>query len=164
MAGSTEGNHPRGDAKSQQPSQPEHTQPLQGRAAGRESLQGPTTVDRSEQPKSDAERLYGKRLEEIRTIYEKDPNLFATRAIEALGELLEATIPDARRAEESEQQGVNAQLRVLRKATTEEKRMEQKLKLDLILYSRLRSEGYKHGLEDAFKVFYERIAGESTLR
>jgi hypothetical protein len=27
---------------------PEQTQPLQGRAAGRESLQGPTTVDRSE--------------------------------------------------------------------------------------------------------------------
>src|SRR4029450_212097 len=33
-----------------QPSkQPEQTQPLQGRATGRESLQGPTTVDQSEQ-------------------------------------------------------------------------------------------------------------------
>jgi hypothetical protein len=29
---------------------PEPTQPLQGRATGRESLQGPTTVDGSEQP------------------------------------------------------------------------------------------------------------------
>jgi NUMOD3 motif len=40
----------RGAPTAQQPSQPEQTQPLQGRAAGKESLQGPTTVDESGQP------------------------------------------------------------------------------------------------------------------
>jgi hypothetical protein len=35
-----------------QPSQPEQTQPLQGRTEGRQSLQGPTTVEDSEQPQS----------------------------------------------------------------------------------------------------------------
>jgi hypothetical protein len=40
-----EGERPRVERTSQQPKHPEQTQPLQGRAAGRESLQGPTTVD-----------------------------------------------------------------------------------------------------------------------
>jgi hypothetical protein len=44
-----------GQRQPQQPRQPEQTQPLQGRAAGRESLQGPTTVDRSEPPQSQQE-------------------------------------------------------------------------------------------------------------
>lgn len=39
-----------------QPKQPEHTQPLQGRAQGKQSLQGPTTVDGSEQLQPSRER------------------------------------------------------------------------------------------------------------
>ena len=39
-----------------QHSQPEHTQPLQGRAEGKQSLQGPTTFDSSEQPQPSRER------------------------------------------------------------------------------------------------------------
>src|SRR2546425_11743274 len=49
MSGRIEGERPRGERTPQQPSQPEHMQPLQGRAEGKQSLQGPTTVDRSEQ-------------------------------------------------------------------------------------------------------------------
>jgi hypothetical protein len=50
MAGH-EGEGPRGEPTPQQPKQPEQTQPLQGRAEGRERLQGPTTVDQSEPPR-----------------------------------------------------------------------------------------------------------------
>ena len=49
MGGRIEGEGPRGEPTAHRPSQPEQTQPLQGRAEGRGSLQGPTTVDRSEQ-------------------------------------------------------------------------------------------------------------------
>ena len=154
MKGGIEGG-PRGEPTSQ---------PLQGRAEGRESLQGPTTVDRSErlQPQKEGPFTRKRSSEKLHAVYETDGNLFATRAIEALDELLEARIPDAQRVEKSEHQKVNVQLRALRKATSEEERQEQKFKFDLILYSRLRSEGYMHGLEDAFRVLYEHITGEST--
>jgi hypothetical protein len=49
MAG-PEGQRPHVERTPQQPRQPDQTQPLQGRATGRESLQGPTTVDGFEPP------------------------------------------------------------------------------------------------------------------
>src|SRR5437763_3352910 len=49
MTGSPEGPRPHFDRTPQQPRQPEQTQPLQGRAEGQGSLQGPTTVGGSEQ-------------------------------------------------------------------------------------------------------------------
>jgi hypothetical protein len=48
MVGGIEGEGPRGEPTAHQPSQQEQTQPLQGRAEGRESLQWPTTIDQSE--------------------------------------------------------------------------------------------------------------------
>lgn len=48
-----ENRHPK---PTEQANQPDNTQPLQGRSEGRESLQGPTTVDKSEQPKPQQER------------------------------------------------------------------------------------------------------------
>ena len=57
MSGGIEKGQPNFERTVQQPRQPEQTQPLQGRAAGRESLQGPTAVYSSENPIYDAERL-----------------------------------------------------------------------------------------------------------
>jgi hypothetical protein len=102
-----------GENRPHQPRQPEQIQPLQGRATGRESLQGPTTVDGSAHGGSDrpsvqqperrkpqmenpytAERYLGY-LEEMRSLSEKDPKLFATRVMEALDSLLQGGIPGA---------------------------------------------------------------------
>jgi hypothetical protein len=49
--------HKEGENQPQQPRQPEQTQPLQGRAAGRESLQGPTTVEWSAHGGSESTRV-----------------------------------------------------------------------------------------------------------
>jgi len=59
-----EGERPRGELTSQQ-NKPEHTQPLQGRAEGKQSLQGPTTFDGHE---PDA--------------WQSSPDLFKSRTIE----------------------------------------------------------------------------------
>jgi hypothetical protein len=54
----------------EQPRQPEQTQPLQGRAAGRESLQGPTTVDQSGQPQPGS--TLSRAVERTRDLYERN--------------------------------------------------------------------------------------------
>jgi hypothetical protein len=61
-----------GQPQPEQPRQPEHMQPLQGRAAGRESLQGPTTVDRSEQPKAQPGSALSRAVERTRELYERN--------------------------------------------------------------------------------------------
>ena len=68
MSGGIERERPHVERTPQQPSQPEQTQPLQGSAEGRKSLQGPTTVGGSEQLQSQQEssakgalsRMWGK--------------------------------------------------------------------------------------------------------
>jgi hypothetical protein len=153
MAGIERGT-PSGEAKPQQPRQPEQTQPLQGRAVGRESLQGPTTVDRSEQPKTDAERLYGAKLKEIHAVYEKDPTIFATRTMEMLDWLLKEKIPAIEQREEEERQELISHLNALgRKPDTEAwAKVSQ----------RRHTQGYRSGLADAFLSAYERITGRAA--
>jgi hypothetical protein len=72
MAGGIEGEGRRGEPTPHQPRQPENLQPLQGRAAGRDSLQGPTTVDGHE---PDA--------------YKHDPAIFQSRTLEGIKALRE---------------------------------------------------------------------------
>jgi hypothetical protein len=69
MAG-VEGERPHVERASQQPRQPEQTQPQQGRAEGKKSLQGPTTVDRSEQPNPLAGSTLSRAVERTRDLYE----------------------------------------------------------------------------------------------
>ena len=73
-----------GQRQPQQPRQPEQTQPLQGRAAGRESLQGPTTVEGSahgghhstivQQPQP--ESVLSRAVERTRALYERNSWVF----------------------------------------------------------------------------------------
>jgi hypothetical protein len=166
MAGGVEGGRPQVERTSQQPKQPEQTQPLQGREGGRGSLQGPTTVNRSEQPVPQQESPFTRKryLEKLRAVYEKDGNLFATRAMEALDELMEERISDAKRADERRLQELSSQSRLREEATSEEKRQEEEFKLERMGYNRLRGEGYMRGLRDAFALLYERITGESAMK
>ena len=89
MGGRIEGEGPRGEPTSQQ-SKPEQTQPLQGRAEGRQSLQGPTTVDRTEQlpssrdlsitpqeqPTPQQESTLSRAVESTRDLYEQNGWVF----------------------------------------------------------------------------------------
>jgi hypothetical protein len=59
-----------GQPQPQQPRQAEQTQPLQGRAAGRESLHGPTTVDQSGQPQLGS--TLSRAVEGTRDLYERN--------------------------------------------------------------------------------------------
>jgi len=103
-------------------------------------------------------------VEKLRAAYEKDSNLFATRAMEALHELLEERIPDAKRADERLLQELSSQSRAVRIASDNKKREEEEFKLDRMGYNRLRCVGYMIGLRDAFELLYERIIGESAMR
>jgi hypothetical protein len=95
MSGGIEGEGRRGEPISHQPRQPEHMQPLQGRVEGKQSLQGPTTVDGSEQPKPLQEIAADKLracLQESLGMSERerklfDVNLSARRVIAGLHEL-----------------------------------------------------------------------------
>jgi hypothetical protein len=53
---------------------PEQTQPLQGRPAGRESLQGPTAVDQSRQPQLGS--TISRAVERTRDLYERNGWVF----------------------------------------------------------------------------------------
>jgi hypothetical protein len=71
--GGIERGTPHSERTPQQPSQPENPQPLQGRAEGRgRSLQGPTTVDGSEQSKPQPESALNRAVERTRAIYESN--------------------------------------------------------------------------------------------
>jgi hypothetical protein len=174
----------------QQPSQPEHTQPLQGSAEGKQSLQGPTTVDRSEQLQSSREKgqaslglplnpqekpphqqesqeakpseesLYKRYLKEMRTVSEKDPKLFATRAMEALEALFTERIPHAERSEKAEQQELISQLHALGGLDAlVEKPNNQWWQMAC---QKRESQGYVSGLTTAFLALSERITGKPT--
>ena len=72
MTGIPEGERPHVERTPQQPKHPEHTQPLQGRAEGRESLQGPTTFDGHEPD-----------------VWERSSAIFKSRTIEGMRALRE---------------------------------------------------------------------------
>jgi hypothetical protein len=72
MSGGIEGERPRVERTSQQPSQPENPQPQQGRAEGKQSLQGPTTFDGHE-PEA----------------YKRDLDIFKSRTVIGLNALRE---------------------------------------------------------------------------
>jgi hypothetical protein len=65
---------PEGERTAQKPKQPEQTQPQQGRAEGRESLQGPTTVDQSRQPQLGS--TISRAVERTRDLYERNGWVF----------------------------------------------------------------------------------------
>jgi hypothetical protein len=81
-----------------QPKQPEHMQPLQGTAEGQQSLQGPTTVEDSEQRQPQQESAAGK----LRTYLQEslgvnqpegevyDVNIFTTRVIDGLQDRIDS--------------------------------------------------------------------------
>jgi hypothetical protein len=65
-----------GQPQPEQPRQSDQTQPLQGRATGRESLQGPTTVDRSEQLQPMPGSALSRSVERMRELYERNGWIF----------------------------------------------------------------------------------------
>jgi hypothetical protein len=162
MAGGPEGKQPRFDRTPQQPRQPDQTQPSQGRAAGRESLQGPTTVDRIGPFQYKEVLAYNsdRAIEELRALYEKDPKLFATRTLEALVELWEEKIPDIEHY--SDRKSNEAHAFMDSSGYTREKLLPHGRLLSTVSENAMRR-GYVQGLKAAFRDLYIRIT-ENVIR
>jgi hypothetical protein len=77
MPGHIEGERPHVERAAHQPKQPDQMQPLQGRAAGEQSLQGPTTVDRSEPSQPLQESQECQQLPNVWDVLEREVRLWA---------------------------------------------------------------------------------------
>ena len=135
MAGGKEGEGPRFEPTSQQPRQPDQKQPLQGRAAGRESIQGPTTFDGHE---PDA--------------YKHDPAIFQSRTLEAMKAL--------RNNIERAQAHAGWIVEINREERA--KQLAETGKVDLPFFltdNEIRTASYEKGLRDAFNLIIHHIQG-----
>lgn len=101
-------------------------------------------------------------LREMRAIYEKDPNLFAARAMEALEALVRKRIPEVEAAVESAIQEARTRYDALGGGPIDSIRVMADGKLRNLGHNKIRLDGRIFGIEDAFNLIKRYITEERT--
>jgi hypothetical protein len=95
----------------------------------------------------------------MRALYEKDPNLFATRTLEALVTLWQETIPDAEHVNDRKREAVHSFWET--SGYTRESLLPHG-RLIKVVSENAERRGYVRGLKDAFGDLYTRLTENVT--